>query len=175
LDATSWGLPPEAVATLPGRLQAFWQRYRVQFWTKTRNVAAYALAYMSGLLRMEEKRNFSEIERKTEVAGGNLQHFMTNSPWVAQDVIRQVQQEVAATPGMQHGSTLVLDESADAKSGSHTAGSGRQHNGRLGKTDMCQVGVFLAEVKATTWTWVDGELFVPEAWFAHTDAAKARG
>ncbi|MCJ7738494.1 MAG: transposase, partial [Anaerolineae bacterium] len=56
----------------------------------------------------------------------------------------------AATPGMQHGSTLVLDESADAKSGSHTAGRGRQHNGRLGKTDMCQVGVFLAEVKATT-------------------------
>ena len=71
------------MATLPGRLQAFWQRYRVQFWTKTRNVAAYALACMSGLLRMEEKRSSSEIERKTEVAGGNLQHLMTNSPWVA--------------------------------------------------------------------------------------------
>jgi len=167
-------LPPDAVATLPGRLRAFWQRYRFQFWTKTRNVAAHALAYVSGLLRMKEKRNFREIERQTGVASGNLQHFMTDSPWVAQNVIRQVQQEVASTPVLQHGSTLLLDESADAKSGPHTVGSGRQHNGRLGKTDMCQVGVFLAVVNESTWTWVDGELFVPEAWLAEGDAATAR-
>jgi SRSO17 transposase len=39
---------------------------------------------------------------------------------------------------------LILDESANAKVGEHSAGSVRQHNGRLRKEDMCQAGVFLA-------------------------------
>jgi SRSO17 transposase len=47
-----------------------------------------------------------------------------------------------------------------------SAGSGRQHNGRLGKEDVCQVGVFLALACDTLWTWIDGELFLPEAWFS---------
>jgi SRSO17 transposase len=43
---------------------------------------------------------------------------------------------------------VLLDESADAKAGTQTAGAGRQYNGRLGKVDVCQVGVFLAFVKS---------------------------
>jgi len=46
-----------------------------------------------------------------------------------------------------------------------TVGAGRQHNGRLGKSEMSQVGTFLGFAKGTVWTWIDGELFVPEAWF----------
>ena len=34
---------------------------------------------------------------------------------------------------------LVLDESAEEKGGPHSAGAGRQHNGRLGKIEMSQV------------------------------------
>lgn len=162
------------MATLPERLEAFWRRYRYQFWTKTRNVAHQAWAYVSGLLRMNTKRTMRGIERHTDAGSGSLQHFMTNSPWDAASVIGQVQQEVAATPELQHETTLILDESADAKSGTHTVGSGRQHNGRLGKVDQCQVGVFLGIAKGTTWTWVDGELFVPEAWFANDEATEAR-
>ena len=39
---------------------------------------------------------------------------------------------------------LLLDESADEKSGDVSAGAGRQHNGRMGKIDEAQVGVYLA-------------------------------
>ena len=60
---------------------------------------------------------------------------------------------------------VLLDESAYAKAGTKTAGAGRQRNGRLGKVDLCQVGVFLSFVKDNTWTWVDGELFLQEHWF----------
>jgi SRSO17 transposase len=38
--------------------------------------------------------------------------------------------------------------------------------------DLCQVGVFLSFVKENTWTWVDGELFLPEHWFAPDLASK---
>ena len=64
---------------------------------------------------------------------------------------------------------LLLDESADEKAGGASAGAGRQYNGRLGKVEMSQVGVFLAyanlHVEPGLWSWVDGELFLPEAWF----------
>lgn len=60
---------------------------------------------------------------------------------------------------------LLLDESADAKAGTMTAGSGRLYNGRLGKVDVCQGGVFLTFVKGDTWTWVAVDLFLQEHWF----------
>jgi SRSO17 transposase len=60
---------------------------------------------------------------------------------------------------------LLLDESPDEKAGTQSAGAGRQYNGRLGKVEMSQVGVFVAFYKERVWTWVDGELFLPEHWF----------
>ncbi len=114
---------------------------------------------------MKARRNFAEIGRQADVSGESVQHFMTYSPWAKDAVCRQVQADIAATPALQ-GGVLVLDESADAKSGTRSAGAARQHNGRLGKVDVCQVGVFLTYVKEPFWTWVDGELFIPEKWFS---------
>lgn len=68
---------------------------------------------------------------------------------------------------------LLLDESADDKAGGYSAGAGRQYNGRRGKVDLSQVGVFLALVKGNFWTWVDGEVYLPGHWFAN-DATESR-
>jgi SRSO17 transposase len=122
---------------------------------------------------MTKKRNYASIARTTGQSGENIQHFMTNSPWSAQAVYRQVQAEIAATPELRSGGMVLLDESADARAGTRTAGAARQYNGRLGKVDLCQVGVFLAFAKEHTWTWIDGELFLPEGWFA-PEVAKER-
>ena len=121
---------------------------------------------MSGQLRMPEKRNFANIGFNTGVPEQNMQHFMSNSPWSAWAVIQQVQAEIAATPGLEQGCVLILDESADARAGEKSAGSGRQYNGRLGKVDMSQVGTFLAYANGSVWTWVDGALYLPKHWFA---------
>jgi len=114
---------------------------------------------------MTKKRTFSGIGRATGKPEENIQHFMSNSPWATEKIYGQVQAEIAATPELKSGGMLLLDESADAKSGVKTAGAGRQYNGRLGKVDLCQVGVFLSFIKDHTWTWVDGELFLQEHWF----------
>jgi len=81
-----------------------------------------------------------------------------------------VQQEIKATPGMEQGSVLLLDESANEKAGDKSAGAGRQRNGRLGKVDMSQVGTLLAYANSThpdrpVWAWVDGELYLQKHWF----------
>lgn len=121
---------------------------------------------------METKRNMSNIGRKTNVSGQNMQHFMSNSPWSGWELIAGVREEIKDHPEFQSGAMLVLDESADAKAGPHSAGAGRQHNGRLGKIDMSQVGVFLSLVTPQVNTWVDGELFIPAHWFEEKNAAQ---
>jgi len=167
-EPTRWGLPQEAIADLGDRLRGAWSRFRVCFKTRTRDASEHAWTYLRGLVGMETNRNYANIARRVigpEEDGQNVQHFMSDSPWSAQAVIQQVQQEIIATPGLSQGGVLLLDESADEKAGPKSAGVGRQHNGRLGKIEMSQVGVFLAFFKEVVWTWVDGELFLPEFWF----------
>ena len=78
---------------------------------------------------MDQERTFANIARRVqgpETDSQGVQHFMSASPWSAQAVLAQVRAEVAATPSLREGSVLILDESADRKAGTQTAGAGRQ-------------------------------------------------
>ena len=92
---------------------------------------------------MEEERNFTAIDRLVEKDGQQMQHFMSNSPWSARDLLGQVRHEVAGRPEFGEGGWLLLDESCDEKASDRTIGAGRQYNGRLGKVEMSQTGVAL--------------------------------
>jgi SRSO17 transposase len=107
----------------------------------------------------------ANIGRKTGVPEQNMQHFMSESPWSGRDLIAEIREDVKAHPEFQTGAILVIDESANEKAGGYSAGAGRQHNGRLGKIEMSQVGVFGALVTPRVNTWIDGELYYPERWF----------
>lgn len=107
----------------------------------------------------------ANISRKTEQKEQNIQHFISESPWSARQLIGTLQDDIGGHRAFEQ-SVLVLDESADAKSGTVTAGAGRQRNGRLGKVDLCQVGVFATLATAQAHCWVDGELYIPEDWFS---------
>ena len=166
----------EEIAKLGERLAEFYRRFGQHFRTKTRDTSEYGLNYISGLLRMETDRNLANVGRKTGVSGQNLQHFVSNSPWSDEAVVLAVEDEIKVHPAFQEA-ILVLDESAEEKAGEHSAGAGRQHNGRLGKVEMSQVGVFLALVTPEVCTWIDGELYLPQAWFedSHAEERKKTG
>jgi len=132
--------------------------------TQTHDTSEYGLSYISGLLRMEAKRNMANIGRHTAVEPQNMHHFMSNSPWSGPNLIAAIQDKVANRAEFE-AAMLLVDESADEKGGEWSAGAGRQHNGRLGKIEMSQVGVFVSLATPTANTWIDGELFIPEAWF----------
>jgi len=126
---------------------------------------------MRGQLTMEAKRHFAGIGRKIGGRDGQaLQHFMTNSPWKGASVYQKIQEEIGEIPQLATGSVLILDESADEKAGTNSAGAARQYNGRQGKTDVCQVSVVLSitnwkNCQWPIWSMVDSELFIPENWF----------
>ena len=161
-----WGLSAEAVAHLGDRLYQFWLRYRSGFTTRTRDTSAHAYDYLRAQLTMDTERNFANMDRTLHGGDGQaLQHFMSNSPWSGQGVFSQIQAEIKAMPALAHGSTLILDESADEKAGTHNVGASRQYNGRLGKVDVCRVDTCLTYANGGLWAMVDGELFLPEEWF----------
>src|SRR5499426_3046770 len=161
-----WGLSAEAVAHLGDRLYQFWLRFRDGFTTRTRDTSEHAYDYLRAQLTMDTERNFANMDRTLNGGDGQaLQHFMSNSPWSGQGVFSQIQAELKAIPALAHGSTLILDESADEKAGTHNAGASRQYNGRLGKVDVCRVDTCLTYANGGLWAMVDGELFLPEEWF----------
>jgi len=154
-----------AILELPTRLQIFCQRFKDGFRTKTRDTGHYVFPYLSGLLRLNNDKTMTNIAREAEIPSQNMQQFLSDSPWSEQNPIVQVQDEISARPEFQKGSVLIIDESAD-KSGQHKAGSSRQHNGNLGKIEQSQVGVFAGLVNNGHHCWIDGQLYLPEAWFS---------
>jgi len=134
--------------------------------TRTRDTSENGYHFMSGLLRLESERNLANISRATGVNDQALQHFMSESPWSGEAVIEQVQVEVAARAELASGGMLLLDESGEVKGGTHTVGAARQYLGSVGKVELGQVGVFVALAKGPYWSWVDGELYLPEIWFS---------
>lgn len=141
--------------------------------TQTHDTSEYGFNYLSGLIRLDSKRNMAHISRQTNQSEQNMHHFMSKSPWSGRDLIEALQDDMVAS-GAFAKSVLIVDESADEKSGSTSAGAGRQNNGRIGKVDMCQVGVFTSLATPGTHCWVDGELFIPEKWFAEEQKVKEK-
>ena len=77
-------------------------------------------------------------------------------------------------PSSPIGVVGVVDESAFTKKGNKSAGVARQHNGRLGKEDNCQVGVFLTAVTPGGAALLAHQLFLPEHWCEQTQESKER-
>ena len=104
-----------------------------------------------------------------------LQHFLSNSPWDENEVMDHVASDADALLGGTEDSALYLDESAFKKQGKKSVGVARQWNGRAGKIDNCQVGVFAAVGKGDRVCITDARLYLPEEWTeskARCDKAK---
>lgn len=73
---------------------------------------------------------------------------------------------VPSTARWSIGTVGVLDGSGFPKKGTASVGVKRQYCGRLGKTDNCQVGVFLTGVMPAGTALLDCQLYLPKEWAA---------
>jgi SRSO17 transposase len=117
------------------------------------------------------------IEKMAETVSGSRyqrrHHMLSESTWDRRNVRRQLVADANVHFG--YASALLIDESAFAKKGDLSAGVARQWNGRLGKTGNSQVGVFAAMVRDRVAALVEGELYVPEEWFADPQRGREAG
>jgi SRSO17 transposase len=115
---------------------------------------------------MQSRRK--NMERMAEVVPKSdeqsLQHFISNVDWDARAVMEQVAQEAGELLGAPAETALLFDESGFEKKGKHSVGVGRQWNGRRGKVDNCQVGVFASLCSGRYSTLVNARLYLPEEW-----------
>src|SRR4051794_29868576 len=140
----------------------------------------HAYDYLKGLSVCPERKSVEPIALLVghgDVSG--LQEFVGAGPWAYDDAMAEAQalfaDELApSAAGSPVGVVGVIDESAFSKKGAHSAGVARQHNGRMGKEDNCQVGVFLVGVAPAGQALLDHRLFLPESWCEPTREANRR-
>lgn len=139
----------------------------------------HSLVYLKGLLSDEERKSVEPIAlRFARGPDGSLatqnevvavQGFITASRWEAGDVFAEIQavfaEELAPTASQWSiGTVGVIDESGFVKAGRESCGVAVQWCGRLGKTQNCQVGVFLTGVTPGGTSLLDAQLFLPQEW-----------
>lgn len=155
------------------RLADFGSMIAHLFHSKTRDVSRHARHYLQGLLSQITRKNMERMgEAIPEAKHENLQNFLSDSPWASGAVWQWVGQHADEYLGGRPDSMLAIDESAQSKKGDQSVGVSRQYNGRLGKTDNCQVGVYAALVLGKRATLVGARLFLPEEWVK--DPARCR-
>jgi SRSO17 transposase len=160
------------------RLVDFHERFAPLFGKEQAQDHSYT--YIKGLRVCPERKSIEPIA--LNVGDGQvsaLQKFLNIAPWDHGDVQAELQavfaDELVPTAAQSPiGVVGVVDESGFAKKGAHSAGVARQHNGRLGKEDNCQVGVFLVGVTPGGAALLDHQLYLPETWCEATEACRDR-
>lgn len=121
------------------------------------------------------RKNMERMEEHVVGADDQaLQYMLTEAQWGSRAVMDQVAQEANQLLGGDE-CCLLVDESGFEKKGKHSVGVARQWNGRRGKVDNCQVGVFAALGCGARVTLIDFRLYLPESWSEDTSSCKNAG
>jgi SRSO17 transposase len=70
---------------------------------------------------------------------------------------------------------LIADDTGFLKKGIRSAGVQRQYSGTAGRTENCQVGVFLAYASRYGHALIDRELYLPQSWTGDPERCRAAG
>jgi SRSO17 transposase len=117
--------------------------------------------------RMVEEIKGSEYE--------SMQHFISNSPWDSQGLMRQLSRTASKElePFGMKGCTV--DEKSHLKKGDKSVGVARQYAGTIGKVENCQVGVYLSLCAGKYALLTNHRLYLPEEWTKDKERCKKAG
>ncbi|MEU0308095.1 transposase [Streptomyces cyaneofuscatus] len=103
-----------------------------------------ALAYMRGLIApLERKNGWTLAEEAGHGSPDRMHRLLNRCDWDADEVLDDVRDYVVEQLG-DPGAVLIVDDTGFLKKGVRSAGVQRQYSGTAGRTENCQVGVFLA-------------------------------
>ena len=135
--------------------------------------------YCRGLLSDLPRKSIEPIALAAGTAVRTLQEFLRDHVWDHQRLRDQLQQRLAKQPPPATADDLgrvgLIDETSQAKKGTHTPGVQRPWCGSLGKTENCMVTVHLGLVWGRFKTLLDADLFLPQSWSQDRDRCRAAG
>jgi SRSO17 transposase len=184
MNNSSYHEPDRALKGMVNHLSDHLKDYHDCFRNETSDGHELCRCYITGLLKTESgKRNIERINEEIEMSDNSyqrIQHFITDSPWSSERVVRLVAQETsdlyADQPDYRSRDVgYIIDESAHLKKGNHSVGVSRQYAGVVGKVDSCQVGVYASLVWQCHSTLVNCRLFLPESWTSSPERCEKAG
>jgi len=129
-----------------------------------RETREQAVKYLHGLISAVERKNSWQLaEAVGDKTPDASQRLLYSSKWDADAVRDELQSFVIEQFGDADG-IGVVDETGFLKKGEKSAGVQRQYSGTAGKTENCQVGVFLTYATAQGHTFLDRRLYLSERW-----------
>jgi len=127
------------------------------------NVSNKALSYIKGLW----PSRLSNLEKIAETGLPDdyyqLQHFISDSPWDAQELMDHVSKQVSSNMPNQKLVGLHIDESGNRKKGKHSIGVAPQYCGNVGKVNNSQIAVFAALSQGDFASIIDS-IYLPKSW-----------
>jgi SRSO17 transposase len=94
----------------------------------------------------------------------SLHHFVADSPWSDEEMMRRVAQWVVPAMDFSDGGWWIVDDTGFPKQGTHSVGVARQYCGMLGKQDNCQVAVSVSLACQAGSLPVAWQLYLPKQW-----------
>ena len=152
---------PEVFEEVLPRLEAFMAPFVEVF--RRSEPPQHAITYVRGLLSNLKYKNVESIAYRFGQERMPLQRFIGWADWDDAPLRMELARQVGETLGEEDG-VLVFDPSAFPKWGTESVGVARQWCGRLGKTDNCQVAIYLGYVSRQEHALVDTRLYLPEEW-----------
>lgn len=126
--------------------------------------------YCTGLLVPGERKSVEPMAarldpRNVRSQHQSMHHFVSDSPWDDNDVLRAVCDYTLPTlMRASKDNCLVVDDSGIVKKGKASVGVARQYCGQLGKQENCQVIVSLSVANDVASLPVAHRLYLPEIW-----------
>jgi SRSO17 transposase len=131
--------------------------------------------YVSGLVAgLERKNGWTLAERAGEVSPDGMQRLLRRADWDVDGVRDDIRDYVVEELGDRDG-VLIADDTRFLKKGTRSAGVQRQYSGTAGRTENCQVGMFLAYASVHGHALIDRELYLPQSWAEDRDRCRAAG
>ena len=131
--------------------------------------------YVSGLVAgLERKNGWTLAEWAGEVSPDGMQRLLRRADWDVDGVRDDVRAYVVEQLGDPDG-VLIADDTGFLKKGTRSAGVQRQYSGTAGRTENCQVGVFLAYASRFGHALIDRELYLPKSWTDDPERCRAAG
>ncbi len=163
-------------AAVAARFMNFSSRYSDYFDVgRNHNVSEKARCYVAGLVMKAPRKNMERMEEYVEAYNYQAQQqFLSDSPWDKEGLDRQIAQDVNEVLGGSDAA-LTIDESGFEKKGKASVGVARQWNGRLGKVDNCQVGVYAGLCTGNRASLLGHKLYLPEEWTRDPDRCLKAG
>jgi SRSO17 transposase len=140
------------------------ESYRGFFRNRTRSFSGHAEHFLRGIFQSDRVNAMRIEEAVPESDQQSMQHLLSDAVWDHREVLRQVSRDADALLGGHDDSCLLVDESGFAKKCVKSAGVERQWNGRLGKVENSQVGVFAGLVQGSQVALIDARLYLPKSW-----------